>query len=142
MDKDKERDVEMPKVASREACLRARKELLMKEKEWNRQRDALSAERRKLPMVRIEKDYVFEGPREMPGLSVFLRDGDRLFHTYSTYTRTRGLDQFLNTYNFLDHTPLGRPPIRFATFGTYLTSGEAIFTGCSSSPRICRLSAK
>jgi len=28
------------------------------EKEWNRQRDALSAERRKLPMVRIEKDYV------------------------------------------------------------------------------------
>ncbi|TMB93791.1 MAG: DUF899 domain-containing protein, partial [Chloroflexi bacterium] len=31
-------------------------------KEWNRQRDALSAERRKLPMVRIEKDYVFEGP--------------------------------------------------------------------------------
>ena len=79
----------------------------MKEKEWNRQRDALSAERRKLPMVRIEKDYVFEGPREMPGVSVFLRDGDRLFHTYSTYTR--GLDQFLNTYNYLDHTPLGRP---------------------------------
>jgi hypothetical protein len=33
----------MPKVASREAWLRARKELLMKEKEWNRQRDALSA---------------------------------------------------------------------------------------------------
>jgi hypothetical protein len=32
----------------------------------------------------------------MPALSVFLRDGDRLFHTYSTYTR--GLDQFLNTY--------------------------------------------
>jgi predicted dithiol-disulfide oxidoreductase (DUF899 family) len=31
--------------------LRARKELLMKEKEWNRQRDALTAERRKLPMV-------------------------------------------------------------------------------------------
>ena len=96
----------MPKVASREASLRARKELLMKEKEWNRQRDALSAERRKLPMVRIEKDYVFEGPREMPGLSVFLRDADRLFHTYPTYTR--GLDQFLNTYNVLDHTPLGR----------------------------------
>src|SRR2546427_12903820 len=49
----RERDVEMPKVASRKAWLRARKELLMKEKEWNRQRDALSAERRKLPMVRI-----------------------------------------------------------------------------------------
>jgi predicted dithiol-disulfide oxidoreductase (DUF899 family) len=37
---------------------------------------------------------------------VFLRDGERLFHTYSTYTRR--LDLFLNTYNFLDHTPLGR----------------------------------
>lgn len=51
-----------PEVVSREAWLRARKELLVKEKEWNRQRDALSAERRKLPMVRIEKDYAFERP--------------------------------------------------------------------------------
>ena len=30
----------------------------------------------------------------MPGLSVFLRDGDNIFHTYSTYAR--GLDQLLN----------------------------------------------
>ena len=45
-----------------------------------------------------------EGERE--GLSVFLRDGNQLFHTYSTYQR--GLDSFLNTYNFLDLTPLGR----------------------------------
>jgi Bacterial protein of unknown function (DUF899) len=43
---------------------------------------------------------------EMPRLSVFLRDGERLFHTYSTYTRE--FDSFRNTYNFLDHTPLGR----------------------------------
>lgn len=43
---------------------------------------------------------------ELPGLSVFLRDGDRIFHTYSTYQR--GLDLFLNTYNLLDVTPLGR----------------------------------
>ncbi len=54
--------MEMPRVVSREAWLRQLKDLLVKEKEWNRQRDALSAERRKLPMVRIEKDYVFEGP--------------------------------------------------------------------------------
>ena len=45
-----------------------------------------------------------EGERE--GLSVFLRDGERVFHTYSTYQR--GLDPLLNTYNFLDLTPLGR----------------------------------
>ena len=43
---------------------------------------------------------------EMPGLSVFLRDGDSIFHTYSTYQR--GLDLFLNTFNLLDVTPLGR----------------------------------
>lgn len=223
-------DVKLPKVVSREVWLQARKELLVKEKEWNRQRDALSAERRKLPMVRIEKEYVFEGPNgrrtlgdlfegrrqllvyhfmfdpswdegcracsfvadnfsgalvhlaardtsfavisrapiakierferrmgwsfpwlssfdsdfnydfhvtmdeahpeynyrpdyfaniqelrakgedpppaEREGLSVFLRDGEHIHHTYSTYAR--GVDPFLNTYNFLDHTPLGR----------------------------------
>ena len=43
---------------------------------------------------------------ELPGLSVFLRDGDSIFHTYSTYTR--GLDLLLNTYNYLDLTALGR----------------------------------
>ena len=33
----------------------------MKEKEFSRQRDALSAERRRLPMTAISKRYVFEG---------------------------------------------------------------------------------
>lgn len=47
-----------------------------------------------------------QGMGEAPGLSVFVRDGERLFHTYSTYAR--GLDPFLNTYNLLDSTPLGR----------------------------------
>ena len=43
---------------------------------------------------------------ELPGLSVFLRDGDHIFQTYSTYQR--GLDHLINTYNYLDLTPLGR----------------------------------
>jgi len=215
--------MERPKVVSRDEWTAARRQLLVKEKELNRRRDALSAERRKLPMVKVEKEYVFQGPEgrrslaelfegrrqllvyhfmfgpdwdegcpscsfvadnfagslvhlaardttlavisrapldkitpfkkrmgwtfpwlssfgtdfnydfevtlderhavynyapvstqpagrpregEREGLSVFLRDGDRLFHTYSTYQR--GLDPFLNTYNFLDLTPLGR----------------------------------
>jgi predicted dithiol-disulfide oxidoreductase (DUF899 family) len=226
----KESDMDGPRVVSRAVWVAARKELLLKEKEATRQRDALSAERRKLPMVEIDKKYVFDGPRgpstlrdlfgrrrqlivyhfmfdpswdegckscshladnfagtivhlaardtsfavisraplakieafkkrmgwtfpwlsssgndfnrdfqvtvdiegaagspeynyqrasalldarkiwfakgELPGLSVFLREGDRVFHTYSTYQR--GLDLFLNTYNFLDATPLGR----------------------------------
>ena len=212
-----------PTIVSRDEWTAARKRLLVKEKTFNRQRDALSAERRKLPMVAIKKEYVFQGPEgrrtladlfdgkrqllvyhfmfgpdddegcpscsfvadnfasglvhlaardtafavisrapldkikrfkkrmgwsfpwlssfgtdfnydfqvtldedhtvynyapvsaqpagrpqegEREGLSVFLRDGKRLFHTYSTYQR--GIDSFLNTYNFLDLTPLGR----------------------------------
>src|SRR5207245_6833462 len=47
---------------SREEWTTARKRLLVKEKELTRQRDALSAERRSLPMVALEKQYVFEGP--------------------------------------------------------------------------------
>ena len=43
---------------------------------------------------------------ELPGLSTFLRDGDDIYYTYSLYQR--GFDIFLNTYNFLDVTPLGR----------------------------------
>lgn len=218
----------VPKVTSREEWLLARKELLAKEKDFSRARDALSAERRELPMVEVDKDYRFEGPDgpvslldlfngrrqlivyhfmfdpswdegcpgcsllvdnighlahlhardtslvavsraplekieafkarmgwsipwvsssgtdfnydyhvtldesvapieynyrdkaelertdqswvnqggEQPGLSVFLREGDRIFHAYSTYAR--GLDMLIGTYNYLDLTPLGR----------------------------------
>ncbi|MGH2395454.1 MAG: DUF899 domain-containing protein [bacterium] len=53
---------------------------------------------------------------EAPGLSVFVRDGERLFHTYSTYTR--GFDSLLNTYNFLDLTPLGRQEAAHAPVGS------------------------
>jgi predicted dithiol-disulfide oxidoreductase (DUF899 family) len=218
--------MDQPTVVSRAEWLTARKELLTKEKAFTRARDALSAERRRLPMVKIDKPYVFEGPDrpvtlldlfdgrrqliiyhfmfepgwdegcpscsyladnftgavihlaardtafaavsrapttaiepfkqrmgwtfpwfssfgsdfnydfhvtldasmgsveynyqdatalreagqlwmdELPGLSVFLRDGDTAYHTYSTYQR--GLDLLINTYNYLDLTPLGR----------------------------------
>jgi predicted dithiol-disulfide oxidoreductase (DUF899 family) len=55
-------NVGLPKVVSQEEWLAARNALLIKEKAATRARDALNAERRRLPMVRIEKDYVFEGP--------------------------------------------------------------------------------
>ena len=217
-----------PTVVSRAEWLAARKQLLAKEKEFIRQRDALSAARRQLPMVEVTEHYEFEQPDgkvtflnlfagrkqlivyhfmfdpdwnegcpscslwcdsiganpihlaardtsfvvvsrapiakieafkkrmgwsfdwvsslgtsfntdyqvtideaagfnrynyemseqlrqrgaiwidkgELPGLSVFFRDGDRVFHSYSAYAR--GLDPFMNVYNFLDVTPLGR----------------------------------
>ena len=51
-----------PETVSRAEWLIARKDLLSREKEFTRQRDALSAARRKLPMVKIDKEYVFDGP--------------------------------------------------------------------------------
>jgi predicted dithiol-disulfide oxidoreductase (DUF899 family) len=52
----------LPKIASRDEWLAARQDLLAKEKGLTRQRDALNVERRNLPMVEVDKDYVFEGP--------------------------------------------------------------------------------
>lgn len=46
------------------------------------------------------------GKGELPGLSVFLRDGDAVLHSYSTYAR--GLDALIGTYQYLDLTPFGR----------------------------------
>ncbi len=214
-----------PDVVTREQWLVARKQLLDLEKQATRARDALNAERRRLPMVRLEKEYVLAGPdgtttlaglfggsrqlivrhvmfgpdwdaacpgctaainemsdgllthlrsrdtafvlvsraplaklekyraeqgwtypwyssfgsdfnvdfqatldrdrgqlvynyreepgmvadvesTEVPGFSCFLRDGDEVFHSYSTWAR--GTDSFVFAYSLLDMTPLGR----------------------------------
>ncbi len=52
----------LPRVASREEWLEARKELLTEEKAMTRARDRINTKRRELPMVRIDTEYVFEGP--------------------------------------------------------------------------------
>ncbi|MER7972038.1 DUF899 domain-containing protein [Streptomyces sp. NPDC096080] len=196
----------LPEIVSRERWRAAREELLVKEKEATRARDALNTERRRLPMVAIEREYLFEGgdgkatladlfqgrgqlvvyhfmfaPEwdagcrscsafldqighlahlkargttlaavsrapytkilpfkarmgwtlpwyaahgddfnldfeatlsqdgelfDRPGVSCFLRDGDQVFHTYSTFAR--GLDGLGSTTSFLDLTALGR----------------------------------
>lgn len=210
-------------VVTRDEWLQARIDLLKREKELTRMRDRLSEQRRDLPWVKLEKDYVFDGPdgtqslsdlfggysqlliyhfmfapewsqgckscslfadhydpaivhlnhrdvtmvtvsrapiekllafrqrmgwnfkwvssgandfnrdfgvyftqqelnsglsiynyvsqpypiTDLPGLSVFCRDeSGAIYHTYSTYSR--GLDSFLNVYNFLDLVPKGR----------------------------------
>jgi len=56
-----------------------------------------------------KKNAVWEKPQlgeDLPGLSVFYREGDEIFHSYSTYAR--GLDRVLMTNTLLDMTPLGR----------------------------------
>jgi predicted dithiol-disulfide oxidoreductase (DUF899 family) len=49
-------------IVSQEKWLQRRKELLSKEKELTRLRDRLNAERRELPWVRVEKNYLFDAP--------------------------------------------------------------------------------
>jgi predicted dithiol-disulfide oxidoreductase (DUF899 family) len=156
----------LPDIVSRDEWLDARKELLAKEKRFTRERDALNADRRRLPMVEIDisnapiekieafkarmgwtfpwyssyrSDFNYdfhvtldesrvpfeynyrtkaeiegagvpigdwEQPFDLHGMSVFLRDGERAFHTYSAYAR--GTDQVGFTSQLLDVTPLGR----------------------------------
>ena len=207
----------LPQVVSRDEWRAARTELLIKEKDITRAHDAVNAERRRLPMVAIDKEYLFTGTNgtarlldlfdgrcqlivyhfmfapdwdggcpicsflvdsighlahlhaahttlavvarapwatlarfrermgwtvpfyssfggdfnydfhvtldnavapgeynyqatddegENGGASVFLRDGDRVYHTYSSYAR--GVDILHGTFNYLDLTPLGR----------------------------------
>lgn len=55
-------------VCSREEWLEARKALLIKEKEFTRQRDQLSADRRSLPWVLVDQDYCFDGPNGQESL--------------------------------------------------------------------------
>jgi predicted dithiol-disulfide oxidoreductase (DUF899 family) len=50
------------KIVSREEWTAARKALMAREKELTRAREALSRERRELPWVKVDKDYVFDGP--------------------------------------------------------------------------------
>jgi predicted dithiol-disulfide oxidoreductase (DUF899 family) len=49
-------------VVSREQWLTARRELLLQEKEFTKRRDQLNARRRELPWIKVEKNYVFDGP--------------------------------------------------------------------------------
>ena len=49
-------------IVSVEQWLAARRHLLVKEKALTRMRDELNAERRALPWVKVEKNYLFEGP--------------------------------------------------------------------------------
>ena len=71
----------MPTIVSPEEWASAREELLVKEKEVTRARDALAAERRRMPRMAVEKDYRFEGP-DGPASLLDLFDGRRQLIVY------------------------------------------------------------
>lgn len=54
--------IENRRVVSQREWIAARKKLLVKEKKFSKMRDAINLERRKLPWVNLEREYVFEGP--------------------------------------------------------------------------------
>jgi predicted dithiol-disulfide oxidoreductase (DUF899 family) len=67
-----------PEIVTREEWLEARKQLLDREKRATRERDALNADRRRLPMVAVEKEYTFEGPEGTVPLSGLFGDSRQL----------------------------------------------------------------
>jgi predicted dithiol-disulfide oxidoreductase (DUF899 family) len=75
-----------PPIVSRKQWLDERKKLLVREKELTKHRDRINAERRRLPMVKIEKDYGFDGPKGKQGLP-YSRVVDNLSSTTSCSTR-------------------------------------------------------
>src|SRR5262245_56514893 len=85
MQKSKARDTEhhkgftgmdTPAVVSRKEWEAAREKLLVKEKATARARDALAAERRRMPWMAVEKTYAFDGPKGQASL-LDLFDGRR-----------------------------------------------------------------
>ena len=71
----------IPEIVDRAEWLVAGEALLAREKELTRARDAVSAERRRLPMVRIEKDYVFTGRKGAATLLDLFEGRDQLILT-------------------------------------------------------------
>src|SRR6476619_5275219 len=67
-----------PKVVSREEWLAIRKAFFLKEKAMTHELDALRAERRRLPWVKVEKRYVFDGPEGKCALADLFRGRSQL----------------------------------------------------------------
>jgi predicted dithiol-disulfide oxidoreductase (DUF899 family) len=94
-------------VVSREEWLKARTALLAKEKSLTHELDALRAERRRLPWVKVEKPYLLEGPQGKCTLSDLFRGRSQLavYH----YMLTPGSDHICKGCSFIaDHIDAAR----------------------------------
>src|ERR1051326_1029168 len=73
-----------PKIVSPQEWEAARQQLLVKEKALTRSRDAMAAERRRMPWLAVEKKYEFEGPKGKASL-LDLFDGRRQLIIYRAF---------------------------------------------------------
>lgn len=73
------------KVVSQDDWLEARKAFLAREKEFTRLRDKLSADRRELPWVKVEKEYIFDGPDGKLSLADLFGDKQQLMIYHFMY---------------------------------------------------------
>jgi predicted dithiol-disulfide oxidoreductase (DUF899 family) len=73
-----------PPIVSPQEWQAAREQMLVKEKEFTRARDALAAERRRMPWMAVEKDYRFEGPDGQASL-LDLFEGRRQLIVYCAF---------------------------------------------------------
>ncbi|MTH78100.1 DUF899 domain-containing protein [Paracoccus aestuariivivens] len=96
-----------PAIASRGEWLDARKALLAKERALTHELDSLRAERRKLPWVRLDKAYVFDGPNGSRSLDDLFEDRSQLaiYH----FMLTPGSDHICEGCSFIaDHIDAAR----------------------------------
>ena len=96
-----------PPIVSPAAWDAARQQLLVKEKQLTRARDALAAERRRMPWYTITDGFDADfGVDEWHGTNAFVREGDRVFRTY--FVDARGDEAMGSTWSYLDITAFGR----------------------------------
>ena len=76
-----EKIMNTPSVVSAQEWEAARQQLLVKEKALTRARDALAAERRRMPWLAVQKAYTFDGPKGQASL-LDLFDGRRQLIVY------------------------------------------------------------
>src|SRR5436189_234953 len=131
------RTVENPKVVSREEWLVARKKLLAKEKQLTRQRDAIAAERRQLPWVKVEKNYVFDSPSGKTTLADLFDGRSQLivYHFMFGPEWQEGCPSCsFNTYNYLDLLPKGRDEDNLPFTMAWLRHHDRYETGYLADP--------
>ena len=80
----KRKTMKTPPIVAPQEWEAARQQLLVKEKELTRARDALAAERRRMPWLAVEKEYEFDGPKGKASL-LDLFDGRRQLIVYRAF---------------------------------------------------------